>query len=72
MARALINYPRIVLADEPTGNLDPAASEEIFRLFEIIHRQGTTVVMATHDLGTAERIRTTHRIISLDRKEMEV
>ncbi len=66
MARALINYPPVLLADEPTGNLDPAASEEIFRLFEIIHRQGTTVVIATHDHGTAERIQTTHRVISLD------
>ena len=66
MARALINYPLILLADEPTGNLDPAASEEIFRLLEIIHRQGTTVVMVTHDPETAERIRTTHRVISLD------
>ena len=66
MARALINYPPILLADEPTGNLDPAASEEIFRLFEIIHRQGTTVVMVTHDKETAERIQTTHRVISLD------
>ena len=66
MARALINYPPVLLADEPTGNLDPAASEEIFRLFEIIHRQGTTVVMVTHDTGTAERIQTTHRVVSLD------
>ena len=66
MARALINYPLILLADEPTGNLDPAASEEIFRLMEIIHRQGTTVVMVTHDPDTADRIQTTHRMVSLD------
>ena len=66
MARALIYDPPILLADEPTGNLDPAASEEIFRLFEIIHRQGTTVVMVTHDPETAERIHTTHRVIPLD------
>ena len=66
MARALINYPLILLADEPTGNLDPAASEEIFRLMEIIHRQGTTVVMVTHDPNTADRIQTTHRMVSLD------
>ena len=66
MARALINFPPILLADEPTGNLDPSASEEIFRLFEIIHRQGTTVVMVTHDPETAERIQTTHRTVSLD------
>ena len=68
MARALINYPLILLADEPTGNLDPAASEEIFRLLEIIHRQGTTVVMVTHDHETANRIRATHRMIRLDQQ----
>ncbi|MBR3538142.1 MAG: ATP-binding cassette domain-containing protein, partial [Eubacterium sp.] len=73
LARALINYPPILLADEPTGNLDPAASEEIFRLFEIIHRQGTTVVMVTHDPETAERTRTTHRMVSLDQlKKVDV
>lgn len=66
MARAIINYPLILLADEPTGNLDPAASEEIFRLMEIIHRQGTTVVMVTHDPDTADRIQTTQRMVSLD------
>ena len=71
MARALINYPLILLADEPTGNLDPVASEEIFRLLEIIHRQGTTVVMVTHDPETAERIQTTHRVISLDQLKKE-
>ena len=66
MARALINYPLIILADEPTGNLDPDASQEIFRLLEIIHRQGTTVVMVTHDFGTADRIHATHRVIELE------
>ena len=71
MARAILNYPPILLADEPTGNLDPSASEEIFRLLEIIHRQGTTVVMVTHDPETAERIQTTHRVISLDQLKKE-
>ncbi len=71
MARAIINYPPVLLADEPTGNLDPAASEEIFRLLEIIHRQGTTVVMVTHDFGTAERIHTTHRMIRLPDRQPE-
>lgn len=66
MARALLNWPKILLADEPTGNLDPEASEEIFRLLEIIHRQGTTVVLATHDHETAEKIRATHRVIDLE------
>lgn len=66
MARALINSPSVLLADEPTGNLDPAASAEIFRLMEVAHRQGTTVVMATHDLATAKRLKTTCRRIDLD------
>ena len=56
IARALVNDPDILLADEPTGNLDPNASAEIFSLMELVNRQGTTVVMATHDLTTAERL----------------
>ncbi len=66
MARALINSPSILLADEPTGNLDPSSSAEIFRLLEVAHRQGITVVMATHDLATADRLDTTCRRIDLD------
>ncbi len=66
MARALINSPSVLLADEPTGNLDPKSSAEIFRLLEIAHRQGTTVVMATHDIATADRLATTCRRIDLD------
>lgn len=68
MARAIINSPSMLLADEPTGNLDPASSAEIFRLMELIHRQGTTVIMATHDLATADRLSTTGRQIDLDLK----
>lgn len=56
IARALVNHPDILLADEPTGNLSPAASGEIMRLFELINRQGTTVVVATHDLSCAGEI----------------
>ena len=66
MARALINYPLVILADEPTGNLDPAASLEIFRLMEVIHRQGTTIIMATHDYDTVNSQSFTHRIIKLE------
>ena len=66
MARALINYPLVILADEPTGNLDPAASLEIFRLMEVIHRQGTTIIMATHDYDTVNSQSFTHRIINLE------
>ncbi len=49
IARALLNGPEIILADEPTGNLDPITSEEIFELFQEINRKGTTVFIATHD-----------------------
>lgn len=49
IARALLNNPEIILADEPTGNLDPDTSVEIIRLFKKIHAEGKTIVMATHD-----------------------
>jgi len=49
IARAIVNRPEILIADEPTGNLDPDLSQEIFQLFRNIHRQGTTVLVATHD-----------------------
>ena len=66
MARAIINDPKILLADEPTGNLDPSSSEEIFKLLELIHRHGTTVVMATHDFKTADSLIQKGRMVSLD------
>ena len=49
IARALINEPKILIADEPTGNLDPSVSEDIFKLFLEINKYGTAVLMATHD-----------------------
>lgn len=54
LARALVNYPAILLADEPTGNLSAAESEEIMKLLEVVHRQGITVVVATHDKISAQ------------------
>ncbi len=54
LARALVNYPPILLADEPTGNLSPRESREIMGLFELVHQQGITVVVATHDREIAE------------------
>ncbi|MCR5486510.1 MAG: ATP-binding cassette domain-containing protein [Lachnospiraceae bacterium] len=66
LARALLGNPSIVLADEPTGNLDPTSSAEILKLMELIHRHGITVVMATHDLDNVRRLMHTGRRIDLD------
>ena len=65
IARAFVNRPLILLADEPTGNLDPATSEGIMRLLDRINRTGTTVVMATHDQSIVNMMR--RRVIELDR-----
>lgn len=55
IARALINKPELLLADEPTGNLDKKNSEEIMQIFLDIHKQGKTIVLVTHDREIAER-----------------
>jgi cell division transport system ATP-binding protein len=65
IARAFVNRPLILLADEPTGNLDPATSVGIMRLLERINKTGTTVLMATHDRGIVDTMR--RRVIELDR-----
>ena len=64
IARAFVNRPAILLADEPTGNLDPATSVGIMRLLDRINRTGTTVVMATHDDEIVDQMR--KRVIELD------
>jgi cell division transport system ATP-binding protein len=68
IARAFVNRPLILLADEPTGNLDPATSVGIMRLLDRINRTGTTVVMATHDSSIVNTMR--RRVIELDRGEI--
>ncbi len=65
IARAFVNRPLILLADEPTGNIDPQTSVGIMRLLDRINRTGTTVLMATHDRGIVDTMR--RRVIELDR-----
>lgn len=68
VARALVNRPSIILADEPTGNLDSKTSVEIMGLFETIHNQGNTVILVTHEPDIAEHA---HRIIRLKDGQIE-
>jgi len=62
IARALVNHPSIILADEPTGNLDTATGEEILKLFNKLHRDGNTIILVTHERDIAAYA---HRIISI-------
>lgn len=64
VARAFVNRPKILIADEPTGNLDPATSVGIMKLLDRINRTGTTVIMATHDSTIVDQMR--RRVIELD------
>ena len=64
IARAIVNSPIILLADEPTGNLDPQLTTEIADLFKAINARGTTVLMATHNRQVVEQLNS--RIIKLD------
>ena len=56
LARAIVNKPQILLADEPTGNLDPENSWEIMKLLDKVNRQGTTVIVVTHNMGIVEKM----------------
>jgi cell division transport system ATP-binding protein len=65
IARAIVHKPRVLIADEPTGNLDPRLSLDIMHLFEQFNRIGTTVLIATHDVALIKRMR--HRVLILDK-----
>ena len=62
IARALVNEPQLLLADEPTGNLDPQSAREILSIFESLHRSGRTVILVTHDPSVAARAGRTVRL----------
>jgi putative ABC transport system ATP-binding protein len=68
IARALVNKPAIILADEPTGNLDSKTSVEIMGLFEEIHKNGNTIILVTHEEDIAQHA---HRIVRLKDGEVE-
>ncbi len=63
IARAVANFPEIILADEPTGNLDAETTEKVMELFHQLNRQGTTILIATHDQSLYQQ--TSHRVIEL-------
>ena len=69
IARALVNQPSILLADEPTGNLDSSTSEEIIRLFDELHRSGNTVILVTHEPDIARHAR--RRVVLFDGRVKE-
>ncbi|MBO8176140.1 cell division ATP-binding protein FtsE [Aeribacillus pallidus] len=64
IARSIVNMPKVVIADEPTGNLDPETSWEIMNIFQEINDRGTTIVMATHNKEIVNTIR--HRVIAIE------
>jgi cell division transport system ATP-binding protein len=68
IARAVVNKPPIIIADEPTGNLDPELSEEIMRLFESFQQVGVTVLIASHDISLIRQMN--HRVLKLDHGQL--
>jgi cell division transport system ATP-binding protein len=70
IARALINEPMLLLADEPTGNLDPEMAQEIMTLFQDVNARGTTVLVATHDREMIQRMG--KRVVSLERGRVNI
>lgn len=70
IARAIVNKPKLILADEPTGNLDPDLSAEVMSMFEQFMQVGVTVLIATHDIELIHRLG--HRVLSLDKGRLLV
>ncbi|WP_159586133.1 cell division ATP-binding protein FtsE [Chelativorans xinjiangense] len=70
IARALIEQPRILLADEPTGNVDPQLARRLLRLLIELNRMGTAVVIATHDIGLMEQVEARRMVLSGGRLEI--
>ena len=66
IARALISRPKLLLADEPTGNVDPTMAGRILRLFVELHKSGTAVVIATHDLSLMDQYEDARRLVLAD------
>lgn len=66
IARALISQPKLLLADEPTGNVDPTLARRILRLFVEMHKSGTAVIIATHDLSLMEQYEEARRLVLAD------
>ncbi|MBP5426534.1 MAG: cell division ATP-binding protein FtsE [Clostridiales bacterium] len=65
IARAIVNEPDLIIADEPTGNLDPENSRDIIKIFEEINRSGTTVLIATHEKGIVDEMK--KRVVEIDK-----
>ncbi len=70
IARAIVNKPKLILADEPTGNLDPDLSAEVMHMFEQFKQVGVTVLVATHDIELINHLE--HRVLTLDKGHMVV
>ena len=70
IARALIDQPEILLADEPTGNVDPPLARRLLRLFMELNRSGTSVVIATHDLTLMDQVEARRMILNAGRLEI--
>jgi len=70
IARAVVNKPSILLADEPTGNLDPQLSEDVMQLFEQFHQVGVTVLIASHDLNLISHLN--YKVLQLDEGHLQM